>query len=71
MVIRNQFDPLKPHEWKDCSESDSKYAKVPAEIHGFVGFNDTEGGGETIGAHDDRFVIVLINDFCVIVTCHH
>ena len=57
---KKSFDPLKPHEWKDCSESDSKYAKVPAEIHGFVGFNDTEGGGALrIGAHDDRDVIVL------------
>jgi hypothetical protein len=57
---KKSFDSSKPHEWKDCSESESKYAKVPAEIHGFVGFNETMGGGSLrIGAHDDRDVIVL------------
>ena len=57
---RKSFDPSKPHEWKDCSESESEHAKVPAEIHGFVGFNETVGGGALrIGAHDDRDVIVL------------
>lgn len=59
---KNSFDPKTPGVWKDVSESEDPVAKRPAEIHGFVGFNESEGGGALrIGAHDDRDVIVVKN----------
>lgn len=59
---KNSFDPETPGVWKDVSGSERPVSKIPAEIHGFVGFNESEGGGALrIGAHDDRDVIVVKN----------
>lgn len=59
---KKSYDPKNPSIWKDASESEDPVAKTPAEIYGFVGFSDSEGGGALrLGAHDDRDFIVVKN----------
>lgn len=57
------YDPKRPAQWRDVSGSEGKFGvagPLHGDVHGFVGFNESCGGGSLrFGAHGDRDVIVV------------
>ena len=57
---RRSFDARFPSVWKNVANNANEQQEHTGHLHGFIGFNSTEGFGSLrMGAHGDR-------DFCVV-----
>ena len=58
---RRSYDARNPSVWKNVANNDdASGTELLGHLHGFIGFNSTEGSGSLrLGAHGDRDVIIV------------